>query len=380
MMTLDFNINYSVKDFCKEVLVNRFPGEPTRQEINENGTDKLNFCCPFCGDSKVDRNKKRGNLYLNTETYKCYNDGCEVQMPLEKFVSRLGLKYGIAIPNIKKAAVFTVLTSPKKRGFILEFLLTHQSRENLLSLEETVERFRLTRCSDAPEGSRVYEYVNKRMLFDLPMFERTCYYDSIQNKIYIFNVDLKSDKIIGFALRYIIDQPSGLKYNIKNYSELEKTGLVKGMDVEFIEKINSLNNYFNILNLDFTKDITVTEGQFDSLFIENCTATTGVTKSKKMLDDLTQKQKTRILFDNDEAGLSHSIELLKKGYRVFMWASVIQTLKKKYIHQNIQIKTIKDINDLFIFMKRMDPELDYLKFNQFINQYFTSSHFDMLLL
>jgi hypothetical protein len=33
----------------------------------------------------------------------------------------------------------------------------------------------------------------KRMLFDLPMFSRTCYYDSIQNKIYIFNVDLKSE-------------------------------------------------------------------------------------------------------------------------------------------------------------------------------------------
>ena len=170
------------------------------------------------------------------------------------------------------------------------------------------------------------------------------------------------------------------KYNIKNYSELEKTGLAVGMDPEFVEKINSLNNYFNVLNLDFTKDITVTEGQFDSLFIENCTATTGVTKSKKMLEDLTQKQKTRILFDNDEAGLTHSIELLKKGYRVFMWASVTQYLKKTYPQKIKSIKNIKDINDLFIFIKSMDKELDYKKFNSIIDSHFTSSQFDMLML
>ena len=379
-MIIDFNINYSVKDFCKEVLIKRFPGEPTRHEINDSNSDKLNFCCPFCGDSRVDKSKRRGNLYLATETYKCYNDGCEVQMKLNKFVSTLGLKYGITLPNVKQAATFKVLTSPKKRGFILEFLLSHPSREKLLLLTDVAERFRLTSCSEAPFGSRVYEYCAKRMLFDLPMFSRTCYYDSIQNKIYIFNVDLKSDRVIGFAMRYIIDQPGGLKYNIKNYTELEKTGLVMGMNPEFIEKINSLNNYFNVLNLDFTKDITVTEGQFDSLFIENCAATTGVTKSKRMLDDLTQKSKTRILFDNDEAGLTHSIEFLAKGYRVFTWSAVIVHLKKKYPAKVARVKTIKDINDLFIFMRGVEPELDYKKFNEFIDGNFTSSQFDMLLL
>ncbi len=379
-MLLDFNINYSLSDFCKDVLVRRFPGEPSRQVINENGTDKLNFCCPFCGDSKTDPNKRRGNLYLNTETYKCYNDGCEVHLPLDKFVARLALKYGVSVPTVARRAEFKHEISNKKRGFILEFLLTHQSKSKLLSLSQTVERFRLYRCSDAQFGSRIEQYVTSRMLHQLPMFERTCYYDSLQNKIYIFNVDLKSDRIIGFALRYLVTQPNGLKYNIKNYSELVKTGLVKDMSEDFIEKINSLNNYFNVLNLDFSKDITVTEGQFDSFFIENCTATTGVTKSKRMLDDLTQKEKTRILFDNDSAGITHSMEFLKKGYRVFMWAGVITHLKKTYPALIKEIKNIKDINDLYIFMKRQDSTLDYSSFNKFIDFYFTSSHFDMLLL
>lgn len=380
MMLLDFNINYSIRDFCKDVLVRRFPGEPSRQQINENSSDKLNFCCPFCGDSKTDSSKKRGNLYLSTETYKCYNDGCEIHLSMEKFIAQLALKHGVQLPSVKQNLQFRVATSSKKRGFILEFLMHHDSKKKLLSLMETVERFRLTPCSEAPIDSRIDLYVKRRMLQNLPMFERTCYYDSLQNKIYIFNVDLKSDLIIGFAMRYIVDQPNGLKYNIKNYSELAKTGLVKGMNDEFLEKINQLNNYFNVLNLDFSKDITVTEGQFDSFFIQNCTATTGVTKSKRMLEDLTQKQKTRILFDNDQAGITHSMELLKAGYRVFMWANVTQSLKRIYPKDIKSIKSIKDINDLFIFMKKRDDSLDYYKFNHFIDQHFTSSHFDLLLL
>jgi hypothetical protein len=380
MTLLDFSINYSIQDFCKEVLVNRFPGEPTRHIINDNNSDKLNFCCPFCGDSKSDATKKRGNLYLLTDTYKCYNDGCELHLSLEKFISKLAIKYSIQVPSVKKAAVFNFVHSSKKRGFILEFLINHESKKKLLLLEPTVERFRLAKCIDAPPHSRVWEYVNRRMLMSLPMFEKTCFYDSMQNKIYIFNVDLKSDRIIGFAMRYIVDQPSGLKYNIKNYSEFVKTGLVNQMEPEFLEKINSLNNYFNVLNLDFSRDITVTEGQFDSFFIDNCTATTGVSKSKKMLEDLTQKQKTRILFDNDEAGVKHSMELLQKGYRVFMWSLVISDLRSKYSSWSKTIKKIKDINDLFIFMKTVDSTLEYVSFNRFIDRYFTSSQFDLLML
>ena len=379
-MMIDFNINFSIKDFCKEVLISRFPGEILRQQISESSSDKLNFCCPFCGDSKTDPTKKRGNLYLTTETYKCYNDGCEVHMPLDRFIARLSIKYGISIPNVQKEISFSAKASPLKRGFLLEFLIHHESRKKLLNLSEIAERFRLMKCSDAPNGSRIREYVDSRLLTDLPLFNKTCYYDSLQNKIYIFNVDLKSDKIIGFSMRYLNPPPGGIKYNIKNYSEFEKTGLVKEMAPEFIEKINLLNNYFNILNIDFSKDITATEGQFDSLFIDNCVATTGVTKSKKTLDELTQKGKTRILFDNDEAGLKHSIEFLEKGYRVFMWSLVIQCLKKNYPSSIREIRKIKDINDLFIFLKNHDSLMNYTRFNSFINEYFTNSHFDMFLL
>lgn len=381
MLTIiDFDQTKSILDFCKDVLRLRFPNDPVRHQVNDSSQDKLNFCCPFCGDSKTDKNKKRGNLYLKTKTYKCYNDGCGTLLSLEKFFSKLGVKYGLLAPDVTPNVDLKIQASPKKRGFIFEFLLNHESRKSLLNLSSLAERFELKRCIDAPSSSSVGRYVRSRFLHHTPGFEKTCYYDQLDDKVYIFNVDLKSDSVLGMAMRYIMPRSNGIKYNIKNYSEYKKSGLVTGLEDDFIEKINQLNNYFNLLNIDFSKTITLVEGQFDSLFIENCVATTGVSKSKRMLSDFAVKKKTRILFDNDSAGLHHSIELLREGYLVFLWSMVNQQLKKDYPDEIQSIKKIKDINDLFIFMYAMDSNLDFKKFNKFIDGYFSNSTLDLIFL
>jgi hypothetical protein len=380
MTIINLDNSTSLVDFCKEVLKKRFPNDPVRHQINDGSHDKLNFCCPFCGDSKSDKNKKRGNLYLKTMSYKCYNDGCEIILPLEKFFSALGSKYGLLAPDFTPKLDLKIGSIPKRRGFIFEFLLNNESRKKLLSFSKIVERFELKPCADAPTDSRIGAYSRSRLLNETPFFEKTCYYDQQQDKIYIFNLDLKSDRILGLSLRYITNRQNGLKYNIKNYSEFKKSGLVSNLDDDFIEKINQLNNYYNILNIDFSKTITLVEGQFDSLFIENCVATTGVSKSKKMLSDFTVKKNTRILFDNDHAGITHSLELMKEGYLVFLWSSATQQLKKDYPDCIQTIKKIKDVNDLFIFMKSEDPWLDLPKFNRFIDEYFSNSILDLIFL
>jgi hypothetical protein len=372
-----FNSNKSILDFCKELLKKRFPKNILKHDINtESDSDKLNFACPFCGDSKKDGTKKRGNLYLKTETYKCYNDGCGIFIRLTEFVSTLGLKYKIDIPNVNTQPVFELAARPTKKGFLFEFLINHDSKKELLCFSKVIDRFSLIPCKDAPINTKIYNFINNRCLFDINMFKKTCYYDSREDKIYIFNLDLNSNKVIGFSLRYINPSKTGLRYNIKNYSEFKKTGLIKKMDSEFIIKINSLNNYFNILNLDFSKDIIIVEGQFDSMFINNCVATTGISKSKYLLNELTTKDKTKILFDNDVAGIYETLKLLKKGYRVFLWSKVILELKKKHKKKIKAIKEIKDINDLYKFMKLQNSNLNYTTFNKFIDCFFSNSIFD----
>lgn len=377
--TFSLTVNTSVRDFCQSVLNHRFPGDQVRQEINDSDGDKLNFACPYCGDSAHDPHKKRGNLYLGTGTYKCYNDGCSVWVPLEKFVSNFAIKYGLDVPAVSRKPEFKPKLSPKKRGFLIEFLINREVGRKLLDFGEIVSRFSLKPCKDADPDSQVGRFIANRGIERLKSFEQSCYYDSRQDKIYIFNLDLKSGKVLGFALRKLDDSQPGPKYNIKNYSELKKNGLVRGMEEEFISEIDQLNNYFNVLNVDFTRKVTITEGQIDSMFVENCIATTGVTKSKALLHSLVTKKNSRILFDNDKAGKSQTIELIKKGYSVFLWNKAIYALRRDYPESMRSIREIKDVNDLFRFLQSKDPDLDFEKFNLFLDRYFSDSPFDLLL-
>lgn len=374
------NSTYTVEQFIRDLLKKRFVGDPLRQEINDTDRDKLNFACPYCGDSAHDPNKKRGHLYLSTQTYKCYNDGCAVWVPLEKLVNLFALKYTLPIPGVEKKRIeFKPTLSTNKRGFLIEFLINQEVGANLLSFDEVVQRFSLKPCSKAPADSSIGSFVAKRKIDRLPVFEQSCYYDSRGDKVYIFNLDLKSGRILGFALRRIDDEWSGPKYDIKNYTEFKKNGLVPDLEEDFIQQVNQINNYFNILNVDFTRKITITEGQIDAMFIDNCIATTGVTKSKQLLASLLTKENSRIFFDNDSAGKSQSIDLLMKGYTIFLWTRAISDLYKSYQKDKKQIKEIKDVNDLFRFLLCKNPKLSFTEFNQFIDQYFSNSAFDLIL-
>lgn len=368
----------SVKKFVELLLIERFPREKNRHQINSDDAQKLNFCCPYCGDSERDSSKKRGNLYLKTQSYKCFNDGCQVWVPLNKFVSTFALKYSLEIPKIQVDSSKRIKVSPKK-GNIIESIVNPKVRNSLLDFLELKNRFFLKPCKEAPPDSPIKKYVDSRKITSLPAFEQTCYYDSSQDKIFIFNLDIRSGKVLGLSIRRISDDSGGPKYNIKNYSEFKKTGLVSNVDDEIIQKIDSINNYYNILNVNFNEPVIVTEGQIDSMFLRNSISTTGVTKSKAILESILSKPSSRILFDNDKAGKTEEIKLIQLGYQVFLWSKLISDLKSKYSDSIKEIIKIKDINDLYLFYSsRSDISFD--QFNDILEDYFSDSIYDLYLI
>lgn len=368
---------YSIPEFVKDVLKLRFPGSQYKQEINSEDPDKMNFACPYCGDSEKDQTKKRGNLYLNTKTYKCFNDGCMKWVPLASFVSYFASKYVLSVPDI---GVETVVEKKEESLNLIEFLVNKKVGDKLLDFDRITKRFSLYPCYEAPEDSPVFEYVNRRKLIDLPTFASSCYYDSREDKIYLFNLDNASGKILGFAIRRILDDGYGPKYDIRNYTALQKNGLVKDMTDDFISQVNTINNYFNILNVNFASPIVITEGQIDSMFLDNSIATTGVSKSKKILGTLITKKNSLVLFDNDKAGKEQMVDLIKQGYRVFLWNKLLFDLKMEYLGSARRLSTIKDINDLYIFLSEMDSSLNFSKFNARVQKYFSTSSFDIILI
>ena len=374
---LDILTGYNIHQFIKDVLKKRFPDDRFKQEVYESG-DKINFACPYCGDSKSDSRKKRGNIYPDRGFYKCYNDGCGVKSDIAKFISRFALKYSLGLPDVKAQVKWTPQTSKKKRGSLIELLINKNASEHLLKIEEVVHRFSLTPCSEIDPDTELGIFIKNRALDNLPAFQKCSYFDSKEDKIYLFNLDYRTNKILGFAIRRIGEEIIGPKYLIKNYSELKKNGLIRNVEDDIITDIDAINNYFNVLNVDFSKPILVTEGQIDAMFLNNSIATTGISKSKLLLENLLSKSNTLILFDSDSAGKTQSIDLIKKGYRVFLWNKVMADLRKKYNEDYRSVRLIKDVNDLYSFMLKHDTTLTFDLFNGFVLQYFSDSPLDLL--
>ena len=368
---------YNIHQFIKDVLKKRFPEDRFKQEVYESG-DKINFACPYCGDSKSDSRKKRGNLYPDRGFYKCYNDGCGVKSDIPKFISKFALKYSLGVPEVKAEVTWSPQTSKKKRGSLIELLINKNASDHLLKIEEVARRFSLTPCSEIDPDTELGIFIKNRSLDTLPAFQRCSYFDSREDKVYLFNLDQRTGKILGFAIRRIGEDIFGPKYLIKNYSELKKNGLVRNVDDDIITDIDSINNYFNVLNVDFSKPILVTEGQIDAMFLNNSIATTGISKSKLLLENLLSKSNTLILFDSDFAGKTQSIELIKKGYRVFLWNKVMADLRIKYNKDYRSVRLIKDVNNLYSFMLKHDSSLTFDQFNEFVLQYFSESPLDLL--
>ena len=78
-LSFDQNSTVEVKDFflkaedqIRDILAQRFPGNAYKQEVHDKH-ERLNFACPYCGDSATDNWKKRGNLYEEGFNFHCFN-------------------------------------------------------------------------------------------------------------------------------------------------------------------------------------------------------------------------------------------------------------------------------------------------------------------
>lgn len=372
---------YGIKDFIKDVLKKRFSDNKIKQTLDDSDSDKLNFACPYCGDSNKDSSKKRGNFYLSSNTYKCFNDGCLVYVKDREFISKFARKYSLDIPSIKEAKLKHRPLKSTRKGHMLEFLMLPKINSSLLNIKDVSERFNLKPCLNAGPSSEVYKYASSRYLMDLPVFRDTCYYDISDSKIHIFNMDISSGKILGMSTRKIVDNSPGPRYDIKNYSDFaNKAKLVTGLTDDEIKMLDNINNYFNILNVKFNKPIPVTEGQFDSMFLDNAIATTGVTKSKSLLGTLISTENARIFFDNDKAGKQESMKLIQKDYRVYMWSKFIGDLRKKHYNHIKEINDITDINKLYQFYMKIGSNIKPSEFNEVLSKYYSESQYDAMFI
>jgi len=365
--------------FVETLLRKRFHDVPEKQKIDDDLSRKLNFSCPICGDSEKKVSKKRGNLYLDTGAYKCFNDGCMAYMTLAEFVAKMSKEHGIMLPSFVLESEYKPVKQHRDDNQLIRFLTSDTKR--LITITDVINRFGLKRLDQVEETSRALNYLKGRDLTLVEDFGDCLYSDSSDSRVFIFNFDRRSGRLLGFSMRSL-NPNAERKYIIKTYTDLANIFVQKDLPKQTIDDANFLNNYFNILNIDFSKPILLAEGQFDSLLLKNCIATSGVSKAKSIMSNLGAKKGIRIIFDRDKAGKVQMMTFIKQGYSVFLWNKAIAELKKSSggSQEFIQINQIKDINDLFSFLRQKDASYSIEQFNEWINSNFSETVYDMVYL
>ena len=298
--------------------------------------NQLNFRCPICGDGHK-RKSKRGHFYLDTNSYYCFNGGCDANehgmsglvflskvmaIPVQDVKRELIKRAGSMKKAMEEAQTCQTSETPKKQNFIpsAEGLI----KEHILDGDWTDEL-----------PSFVEEIIEKRKLRKAPFLPKDFhfYFDKKEERLVIpWNENYYQERAITY------EQEKEAKYKFP--SDIEKT-------------------VFGISELD--KNISyvfLVEGVFDSIWVKNGVAVGSLTISnhqRKLLIDNSPDLELVYLMDNqwrDKTSLEKTIKILKEEpfVKVFIWPK--------------ELKQFKDINESIMHSDKMIKlwsNIDFLK-------------------
>ncbi len=346
---------------------------------------RLNFACPYCGDSEKVRTKKRGNLYLNTLIYRCFNCGHEGNF------TKLCNDFNQIIDPEDKLKIYSYVDS---RSFTKGDEYQLESLNKLLSLESWVKFMNekpeswLAEIKPIQKNSHVYQYLT----IDRLIFNHENIYQGIYQKFrdgkrifytkVIILLNRCGDKLLGVQLRNLEKDREKRFFKIVDFEELYNY-MNPDNTLDEMEAIpyNKLSHFFNIMNVDFNKPVSIFEGYLDSTFCPNSIGMVGANNDEDLLDFLTNADEhldLRFFYDYDKTGLEKSIKMIEKGFPVFLWKKLFDTLinksKDKYKSKKF-LNNIVDLNQLIIKLK--DPNI-YHKFK--LDNFYSIDEFDSIYL
>lgn len=274
--------------------------------------DLANCRCCFCGDSSRNKIKARGYFYKkkNNFFYKCHNCGVSVNLYnfLEKIDSNLCKEY--AIQRWKDGENGN--SNYKKPTIEISFETKSKLSKNVLS--------ELPSLSSLEESHPAYRYAEKRKI-PKKYFDILLYCEKFNNLIesnsikkderIIIPVYDANDNLCAFQGRAI--NPSPIKYITK--------------------KISSDNVWFGQKDVS-DNTIFVTEGPIDSMFIDNCVATLGMSNWREIPKELKNKNLIFVL-DNEPRNKQVSeimLQIVKEKYKICIWP---KNIKEKDINEMV---------------------------------------------
>lgn len=310
-------------------------------ERKHHGNYFANFRCPYCGDSKVNPSLKRGWLYNNSNqlTYNCFN--CDYS---DNFYGFIKTNFPSYFDDYVKEKYMEKFGGSK---------YIHETKECDDPFKVTLPKLDLTRLGDLPSKHPAIQYVLNRKL-PLDKILEGCYYtDNFydwckQHQPDTFKNSYHSDRRIIFPF---IDREGNI-FGASGRSIDNQTP--KYLTIKFVENVPKIYGYDK---LNIHKTVYVTEGQIDSLFVDNCI---GVVGALGGLDEvcnycnLYDKRKVVLITDNERRNkqtCNFIKKNLEKGYSVVLFPEHINDKDiNAMIINGLDIKQImKMINDNTVF-------------------------------
>lgn len=360
--------NY-IKSLVQNILNKTFNAENRRNIVTYE--NRINFCCPVCGDSAKTASKKRGNVFFNTLFFECFNCGHKSSL------NKLCKQFQIQIDPAKKLEMIEYLSQAVNNSdyksdmsdINIDELLNLSDLETLFNSGESI----LTEFKPIVRGSLVHTYLLERGITETMhknIYQAKFWLNEDRYEPVMVLLNRKDDKILGIQTRNL---KSGRyrSFKIYNFETLYKwinnitEEEIEGVDLNQLLIYNKLSYFFNILNIDFESTITVFEGYLDSLFYPNSVGVVGVNTNMSLLEN--NNLDVQYFFDNDEAGFSKSEEKIKAGWKVFLWKKLFEEIVDKKKANDpyslmYRISQVKDLNKLAGLVQNPYQKLELDKF------------------
>ena len=341
----------NIKNKIQEILNKKFANDSYIKRKIDVYHDRLNFSCPYCNDSRTDVRKKRGNLYLDSLRFHCFN--CSQSTGVNKLLS----DFGEELSSEDKITVHKIQQNSKK---FERRVSGSQSSMSMTLLDRLaipkMMLFKQLGIISPYKDVTASNYLKSRMISikDWKYFA----YNPLTKELYILNTS-PSDRVIGFQIRQLDPKSHKQRYTssrlTKIYSDVfnkdingivERLLLKESLGQKYIDEedgvenivanLDRLSGIFNIMNVNLSQPLTIMEGPIDSLAIANSIA---LQSAAKHLDGFFDEvENVRYLFDNDKTGKEMSLKKMKNHKKVFLWGQYLDMIKSK--------NNIKDINDL----------------------------------
>lgn len=275
--------------------------------------DLYNFRCPICMDSQKNKNKTRGYIYTvkNNTNFKCHNCGSSLSFNnfLKKLDSSLHKQY--TLEKFKEGHTGKNFVVQKPVFDFKKPVFKHNDKIDLpkASENEFAKNYLLNRKLDPDKfyyAAKFKEWANTHIhTFN----EKSLKYEEERIVIPLLS---EEGKLFGFQARSLVKNP------------------VKYITIILDESIPKV---YGLEKIKRDKTIYLTEGPFDSTFIENSLAMCG---SDITLDSLNLGSNIVYVLDNEPRNreiCNRISKLIDKGENVVIWPKFIED---------------KDVNDMVL--------------------------------